>query len=231
MLTEANSGRLRAAARNLFMLLGEKLPRPCPTRSSRTNVKPPGSSDSGNRRRRKRERNALPEAGEFLVHALADELILLFPLLPFLPFLQRHEEECVVARPRKTEQAEADDAGRRFDAGRLRQQFLDLARGRFRPLQRRGAGKLQIDEHVALVLIRQKARGQPGAEEAREAAAMTISSTKRNGALADQRAGNAYVAVGRASRNPVEPVEEPSQQTPALSARPQQQRRQSAGSA
>src|SRR5262249_36758878 len=57
-----------------------------------------GRSHTGNGRRRKRKRYALTETGEFLVHALPDELVLLFALLPVLPFLQRHEEECAVAR-------------------------------------------------------------------------------------------------------------------------------------
>src|SRR4029453_14924217 len=91
---------------------------------------PAGCSHTGNGRRRKRERDALPETGEFLVHALADELILLFFLLPFLPFFQRHEKECAVGRSGKTEQAEADDAGGRFDARRLCQQLFYFVCGR-----------------------------------------------------------------------------------------------------
>src|SRR6185436_6048608 len=90
---------------------------------------PAGCAYAGNGRRRKRKRNALPEAGEPLVHAVADELVLLFSSVPFAPFLQRHEEKRVVGRPGQAQQAEADDAGRRFDAGRLGQQVLNLAGG------------------------------------------------------------------------------------------------------
>ena len=93
--------------------------------------------------------------------------------------------------------------------------FFDFVRGRFGPLQRRGVGELQIQEHVSLVLVRQKARRQPGAEERREAAAGE-QQRECDGALADQRAGAAHVAVRRAREDAVEPVEEPSQQAAAL---------------
>ena len=71
---------------------------------------------------------------------------------------------------------------------------LDFASGRFGSLQRRGAGELQIQEHVSLVLVRQKARRQPAAEERREAAARK-QQRECDGALPDQGAGAAYVAV------------------------------------
>ena len=79
VLTAANSGRLRAAAMNLFMLLGEER-HVLAGAILEHEREAAGRADAGNGRRRKRERNALPEAGELLVHALADELILLFSL-------------------------------------------------------------------------------------------------------------------------------------------------------
>src|SRR6185295_15365447 len=45
-------------------------------------------------------------------------------------------------------------------------------------------------------------------------------------ALADQEAGAADVAVGGAGESAVEPVEDPSQRTPASAPRPQQQDRE-----
>src|SRR5262249_24928399 len=48
-----------------------------------------GRSDTGDGRRRERERDALPESGEFLVHVLTNGLVLFFSRLPILPLLQR----------------------------------------------------------------------------------------------------------------------------------------------
>ena len=61
-------------------------------------------------------------------------------------------------------------------------------------LERRGVGKLQVQEHVALILIRQEARRHPAAEESR-GRAEADQQHQRDGALADQRAGPADIAV------------------------------------
>src|SRR5439155_23365204 len=95
----------------------------------------PRGSHARNRRRRERERDPLRKTSKFPVYVLSDELILLFPFLAVLPFLQSDEEECGVARPSKAQKTEPDNTGRRFDAGGLGQHFLDLVRGGFRPLQ------------------------------------------------------------------------------------------------
>ena len=58
-------------------------------------------------------------------------------------------------------------------------------------------GSCRFSKHVALVLVRQKARRQPCAEEGREPAA-DEQQREGDGALPDQRAGAAHVAVRRA---------------------------------
>src|SRR6266540_1620079 len=59
----------------------------------------PGGTHAGNGGRRKRKRNPLWETSKFPVYVLSDELILLFPFLAVLPFLQSDEEERGVTRP------------------------------------------------------------------------------------------------------------------------------------
>src|SRR5262249_45393594 len=119
----------------------------------------PGRSHAGNRRGRKREREALRQRRELTIQALADVLVLLLLLRSLLPLLERDEEEGGVARPREAQEAESDDARRRLDARRSREHLLDLPRGGDGPLQRGRARKLEVQVDVALVLIRQEARG------------------------------------------------------------------------
>src|SRR6266536_2283558 len=93
-----------------------------------------------------------------------------------------------------------------------------------RSLQRRSIRQLQVHEHVTLVLVRKEARGQLKAEQARQDSAPN-QHDECDGALADERAGNSYVAVRRPREDAVEAVEKPAQQTSAVLAWPQQQRR------
>src|ERR1700728_3747397 len=82
-----------------------------------------------------------------------------------IPRLERDDKESVVAGANKTEQAEADDAGRVFYTRRIRQNVFDLGRSLRCRLQRSTVGQLQIDVRVALIFIRKEARRHTTAKE------------------------------------------------------------------
>src|SRR2546428_13091206 len=83
---------LAGCAEELVQIVGEELhvlARPILEHE----VESAGRPHARDRRRREGERDSLRKTGELPAHALADELILPFPLLPVLPFLQGDEEE------------------------------------------------------------------------------------------------------------------------------------------
>ena len=88
--------------------------------------------------------------------------------LALVPGVEPDEVEGGVRRRGAGEEAEAGDRRDVLDALRLREELLDFLAHRVGPLERGGVGKLDVQEEVALVLVGEKARGKPLAEQARQ---------------------------------------------------------------
>ena len=87
-------------------------------------------------------------------------------LVPFVPWSERDEEKRVVGGIHGAEQAEADDGGRILDAGRTAEDLLDLLQTSSVRWSEDASRQLDVQIEVALVLHRQEAVREPGAEEA-----------------------------------------------------------------
>src|SRR5262249_27761146 len=86
-----------------------------------------GGTHAGNGRWREVKGNSLGNLAQLTVQTRFDDLELLFAALSVVPWLQRDPEEGVVAGTRKTQQAEANDAGGVFHSRSLGQDALNLA--------------------------------------------------------------------------------------------------------
>ena len=187
------SGRLRAAAMNLFRLSDKKLdvlagPVFQDERESA------GSADAGNGGRREAEGHSFRKLAQLPIQVRLDGLELLGSGLAIVPVLHGDEEECVVAGSHEAEQAEAQNAGGVLDAGRLRQNILDFRRHLLGSLQRGGVGKLDVQVKIALILVGNEAGGQFVADEiARHAEASQ--QNQRHHAFSDEHARQPDVAV------------------------------------
>ena len=219
-----NLGPLRCGCSELLQVVRQEL-YVLPAAIFQNERESAGRADAGNRRRRKTQREPVGQFRKLLIHVLHDLLILRLAAGAVLPIVERDEKESGVAGAHEAEQAEAGHARRVLHAGRVQQDLLHFRASRFRPLERRSVGKLQVHEHVALVLARQKARRYARAEE-RGARSGHHQQHDRDRAFADQRPGPVQISIGSAAEPAVEPIEESPQQAVAFLFRLQQQRGQ-----
>ena len=208
------SGRLRAAAMNLFRLSDRNLTSP-PERSSRMKVNPPEVPTPG---MAGGEKPKATPSGSLLNSAFRRALMAWncsAPGFPVAPFLHADKPERVVAGAHQAEQAETGDAGDVLDARDAGRDLLDLRDHLFGSLQGSRVGKLDVQVEVALVLVRNKTGGQFAADPQ---AGHGETGQKNNGerTLAQERPGDADIAIGRPAERAVEPAEEPRQQPLAL---------------
>ena len=138
------------------------------------------------------------------MHDLLAALLFGFALVPVL---QGHEEEPVVAGAHEAEQAEPFHGGGVLDAGHRSENLFDLPASLVGALERRRVGKLQMQEHVALVFVGQEAGGQPAAEKP-SSRGKDGQHHERHGALANERSRPADITIGGAPEHAVEPAEE-----------------------
>ena len=188
--------------------------------------KAPLAAEARNRGRHDRERRGF-RRGRFqlAVQPVHERPRLERRATPLLPGFQLHEVERVVARGHARDQAEPDDRVEVGHAVGLREQGVHLAGDRVGPFERRGRRQLDVQQKVAVVLLREKARGQPVAEEARG------QREQHECGDADERLSNQPVTQAdvpvRGSLQPaVEPGEHPPEPAARLLARTEQQGRQ-----
>ena len=110
MVRFAISGRLRAAAMNLFRLSDKKLD-VLAGPVFQDECESAGGADSGNRRRREAERHSFREACQLSVEVRLDGLELLGTGFAIVPVVHGDKDECVVAGSHQAEQAETQNAG------------------------------------------------------------------------------------------------------------------------
>src|SRR5277367_3781740 len=144
----------------------------------------------------------------------------------FIPRLESHYKESVVAGTNKTEQAETDDAGRVFHTRRTRQNVFDLRRGLRGPLQRCAVGQLQVDIRVALIFIWKETRRHTTAKESGGRAKSQQEHDHYEGLL-EQDAAPPDIALVGSIKNTVKPIEESPQQPVAFFPRTKQEGGQS----
>src|SRR2546430_6940459 len=116
-----------------------------------------GSANARNGWGRKGKSDAFRNGGEFLIDALLDGLKLLIARLAVVPRLQGHEKEGVVTSAHEAKQTEANHASGVLNARRVGQGAFDFPGDFVGALQRGGAGELQIDVHITLGVVGQKA--------------------------------------------------------------------------
>src|SRR5262249_45056727 len=121
-------------------------------------LEPEGEAASGaeslDRGRREREHVRLHDLlAEYAVQLLQDSVDVQLLPLALVPRIEGDEVEGGVGRGRSGEEAEPGDRRDVLDALRLAQDLLDLLADRVGTLERRGVGKLDVDEEVALILV------------------------------------------------------------------------------
>src|SRR5207245_4172342 len=83
------------------------------------------SANTRNGRRGKVESNSFRKLTKFAIQTRFDDLKLLQPGLPIVPWLERDKEKSVVTGAREAEQTEANDAGRGLHSRCVRQDVFD----------------------------------------------------------------------------------------------------------
>ena len=147
---------------------------------------------------------------EFAIQTRFDHLKLLQPAFSIVPWFQRDEEESVVTRTGKAEQTEPNDTGRRLHSRCVCQDAFDFLHDVIGTLERRSTGQLQIDVEVSLVFVWQKAGWNSIAEKSRPCSE-SRQHDYGDGELANERAANPDVGVGRTFKGAIEPIKKPSQ--------------------
>ena len=209
------SGRLRAAAMNLFTL-SDRNWTSSPDRSSRMNVNPPDVPTPG---MAGGEKPKATPSGSLLNSAFRRALMAWNCSARVLRSSQSFmlmKTKRVVAGSHQAEQAEARDAGGRAPRRESSaQNFSIFATTCFGALQRSGVGKLDVQVEVALVLIGNEAGGQFAADPI-AATANAGQQNQRTRLFRMSSARTADVAVGGPPEHAVEPAEESRQQPSAL---------------
>ena len=125
----------------------------------------PGIEGGGNAK-------AMPSgfASELLLQIALNVLELLFFAFADIPWLEIHEEETGVRALHLSEKREVGDSDNAFDARGLEQRVGDLLLGGIRALRRSAVGKLQREEHVALVFRGDESAGKAAAQVDRDSA-------------------------------------------------------------
>ena len=143
---------------------------------------------------------------------LQDLPILLLPALALVPVLESHEEESVIGGPHEAEQAEACHGRGVLHSGRIRQDLFDFRGGILRTLDGGGVGELKMQEQIALIFIRQEARGNLACKVSR-GSAEGDQHYKRDRAFSNQRSRPVYILIPDASKDAIEQIEEPADGT------------------
>src|SRR5258708_5219287 len=148
--------------------------------------------------------------------------VLFFSLRAVIPRFQGDKDKGVITGSNEAEQAETDDAGAVLHTRCVGQYLFDFLYRFIGALQRGSVWKLEIQEEIPLIFIRQEARGHPPTDETGRPAKYG-QYQERDGTLANQCSAEANVAVGGAIENAVEAVEEPTQQAFTLLFWPEQE--------
>ena len=101
-----------------------------------------GSADSWNGGRRKTESNGRGQIAQFLVQMGFERLKLLGSCRALIPRLEGHKKGRVITGANKTEQTEADEAGRVLDSRCIDQDFFHISGDGGRAFQRSSVGQL-----------------------------------------------------------------------------------------
>jgi hypothetical protein len=153
---------------------------------------------------------------------LLNSLKLLIPRFAVVPRFQSDEKEGVIARSYEAEQAEANNAGRVLNTGRICQSGFDFPHDVIRALKRSSAGELQIDVQIALIFVGKKTRRNFAAKPSRRCA-KSSKQNERNCTLPNQYAAKTNITVRSGGKNAVKPGKETLEKTSAGCSGPQQQ--------